>query len=67
MYLQGVRKDGSSPLLNDFGGEMTVFRWDENEPRSDSNSIYLRTSALNSTLMRVARGIFRRRFLCFIM
>uniref|UniRef100_K1QRN7 Tenascin-N n=1 Tax=Magallana gigas TaxID=29159 RepID=K1QRN7_MAGGI len=43
MYLQGIRKEGTSPLLNDFGGEMTFFMWDENEPIADLSRVYLRT------------------------
>lgn len=67
MYLQGIRKEGTSPLLNDFGGEMTFFMWDENEPIADLSRVYLRTSNLNSTSMKVTRGQMARHFLCFIM
>lgn len=67
MYLQGIRKDRSSPLLNDFGGEMTFFMWDENEPIADLSRVYLRTSNLNPTSMKVTRGQMARHFLCFIM
>ncbi|XP_052677802.1 uncharacterized protein LOC128158867 [Crassostrea angulata] len=67
MYLQGIRKDRSSPLLNDFGGEMTFFMWDENEPIADSSRVYLRTNNLNPTSMKVTRGQMARHFLCFIM
>lgn len=67
LYLQGMRKDASSPFLNDFGGEMIFFLWNENEPESHSESIYLRTSISNSTLMEVSRGEIYRRFLCYIM
>lgn len=67
LYLQGMRKDASSPFLNDFGEEMIFFLWNENEPESHSESIYLRTSISNSTLMEVSRGEIYRRFLCYIM
>lgn len=67
LYLQGMRKDASSPFLNDFGGEIPFFLWNENEPKSHSESIYLRTSFSNSTLMEVSRGEIYRKFLCYIM
>lgn len=68
IYLQGERKDGNSPFLNDFSGEMTFFNKAEDEPSTYfSKSIYIRTTYSNSTLMESSQGNARRTFLCYIM
>lgn len=67
IYLQGKRKYVKSPFLNDFGGEMIIFKWAEKQPTTYRKSIYIRTAYSNSTLMDSTQGTTSRNFLCYIM
>lgn len=67
VYLQGKRKDGSSPFLDDFGRNITFFNWKENEPSTHDRDVYIRTTAANYALMEVSTGSTYKNFICFIM
>lgn len=67
VYLQGKRKDGSSPFLDDFGRIITFFNWKENEPSTRDRDVYIRTTAANYALMEVSTGSTYKNFICFIM
>lgn len=67
VYLQGKRKDGSSPFLDDFGRNITFFNWKENEPSTHDRDVYIRTTAANYALMEVSTGSTYKNFICFVM
>lgn len=67
MYLHGKRQNETLPFLDDFGKIMTVFNWTEGEPKSNLGTFYIKTASRYTTSMNTAKGLWKRRFICFIM
>lgn len=42
--------------MNDFGGEMIIFKWAEKQPTTYRKSLYVRTAYSNPTLMDSTQG-----------
>ena len=58
VYLQGTRS--ADLFLDDFGREITYFKWEPGEPGSDT---YIRTDS-DTSLQKTSSGLGLKRFIC---